>query len=76
MIQPPELLKDFGMCGIVGDDAFIGILGADVLKFPKVSKNKDGKRQLPYIFLLFVNMPDLEPNVGVCQRAGRIAENF
>jgi hypothetical protein len=31
VVQPPKLLKDFGVTWVVGNDAFVGILGTDML---------------------------------------------
>lgn len=39
MVQPSELLKDFGVTWIVGDDAFVGVLGTDMLHRMKSERN-------------------------------------
>ena len=31
LVHPPELLKDFGVAWIVAKNAFVGVLGADIL---------------------------------------------
>jgi hypothetical protein len=56
MIEPTKLLKNLGMAGIIGNNAFVCIFGTDM------------------VFLLFIHVANLEPDVRMCERTGRISE--
>jgi len=57
VIQPSQLLKDFGMTRIIGNDTLVSIFGTDV------------------VFLLLVNVSDLEPDIRVSEGTWRVAKN-
>ena len=41
----------------------------------KYERRKRERRKVTYILLLFENVSDLEPDVGMCERAWGISEN-
>lgn len=49
MIQPPKLLENLGMIGVINDHALISVFSSMI------------------VLLLLEDVPDLEPNVGVCE---------
>jgi len=67
------LLENFGVLGICLDDAFVSVSRSAVLTKHKGNKSKEKKTA--YVFLLFENIPYLEPYVGMCQRTWRITED-
>ena len=75
VIKPTELLKDLGMSRVVGDNTLIGILRADMLMVGSELVINIQIIRAAYVFLLFVNMADLEPDVCMGERAGRVPEN-
>lgn len=76
MVEPAELLEDLCMGRRVIKDTLIRGLGAVELKKCQVGTGRRGKRT--YVFLLLVNMSDLEPNVllrkGTRGRADNVLE--
>ena len=75
MIKPTELLKDLCMSRVVSNNALIGIFRADMLMAGSEIVRNVRIIRTAYVFLLFVNMADLEPDVCMGERAGRVPEN-
>lgn len=75
MIKPTELLEDLCVSRIVSDNALISILRANMLTTRNEVNEVAGMIKPAYVFLLLVNMADLEPNVCMGERAGRVPEN-
>jgi hypothetical protein len=62
MMQPSELLKDLGMIRIAVKHTSVCSFGVVILKCVKTG-NDDLLGDSTYVFLLFVNMTDLEPDI-------------
>ena len=75
MIQPPELLQHFGVSRVVPDDTFIGITCADMLIAQGQLQCSEASGIQPYIALLLKHVSNLEPDVGVSKRIGRVPED-
>jgi hypothetical protein len=68
-------LEDLGVSRIVHDDTFIGIFGSDVLEARvHVKEGQDGARTT-HVFLLFVDVSNLEPDIGMGQRTWWVAKD-
>ena len=61
------------MLGICLNDAFVSVSRVAVLTEYKGKLSNE--KRTAYIFLLFENVLDLEPDVGMCERIWRVAKN-
>ena len=75
MIQPPQLLEDLGVRWVICDDAFVGIFCTVVLEGRVRGTYAKMEPKKTYIFLLLVDVADLEPDISVSEGARRISEN-
>jgi len=73
VVEPSELLEHFCVGRVVRDDAFVCIFCTEILKEMSVVYVNAGKA--PYIVLLFIDMPDLEPDVGMGEGTWWVAED-
>ena len=66
MIEPAELLEDFGVTGIFRYDTLICVFSSNVLRVDLSTEHKREKaRGNTDVFLLLIYMTNLEPNVGM-----------
>lgn len=74
MVEPSQLLQNLRVTGIVGYNAFVGVLRKLMLHYAGVKKAriKDWGAS-SYVLLLFVDVPDLEPDIRMGERVGRVA---
>lgn len=76
MMKPTKLLEDLGVVGRVVENSLIRGFGA--IKLQRLSINSAwhfAMKAATYVFLLFVNMADLEPDVLLGQGSGRRVDN-
>jgi len=74
MMQPSELLQDLGVVGVAVEDAHVSALSRIILDRVLVVVTRCDEWS-PYLFLLLVNMTNLEPNVFFTQWARRVIDN-
>ena len=67
VMQPAKLLEDFSMIGITLENTPIGKFGVVILQYVRVARTRL-RIVSPYVFLLFVHMTNLEPDVFLSQR--------
>lgn len=76
MVKPSELLQDFGMIRITFEHAEICPLGRFVLLSVSVHcDNTVESADNTYIFLLFVDMTNLKPDICLTQWLRRVLDN-
>jgi hypothetical protein len=73
VVKPTELLKHFGVIWITFQNATVGTFGCFELEKRLAAIWQ--ARTCTYLFLLFVNMSNLEPDVFFGQRARWIGDN-
>ena len=66
-MQPAKLLEDFSMIGITLENTPIGKFGVVILQYVRVARTRL-RIVSTYVFLLFVHMTNLEPDVFLSQR--------
>lgn len=71
MMQPSQLLENLGVVRRMIEDSLVGSLGTLELfsVLGLIFKGELG-RMSAYVFLLLMNMSDLEPNVLLSERSG------
>ena len=74
MIEPAQLLQDFGMAGIFCYDAFICIFSSNVLEVVLRTEHEQGWEDTD-VFLLLIYVANLEPDVGMSKWARRTAQD-
>jgi hypothetical protein len=75
MMQPPKLLQDLCMIGVTVEHPSVCSLGGVELSNHQQMEVGRLGRERPYVFLLFVNMTNLEPDILFSQRSRRIVDN-
>lgn len=74
MVEPAKLLDNLGMDWVICDDMFVCIFHTEILqKMRQTRCVKAGKWHTS--FLLFVDMANLEPDVGMGERTWGTAED-
>lgn len=71
MVQPAELLENLGVLGVALENTLVGRLGAIKLEGVRSKATKSARGGEAYIFLLLVDMANLEPDVFLGQGARR-----
>ena len=74
VIEPTELLQDFGVIGIVLQYTLVRVLSSVILKWPSARGTSRGG--VTHVFLLLVDVSNLEPDVDLGQRFRRIVQDI
>ena len=77
MVQPTELLEDLRMVRVLLHYPLVGVAGTHMLQ-PDRRQCQAGARTLAkntHVALLLEDVSDLEPDVGVGERTGRVTQD-
>lgn len=80
MVESAELLKDLGVCGVLRQYSLVRLLGRDELctggrAGSAFAPSEESEPKTTHVFLLLVDVPNLEPDVDLREWSRRVLQN-